>query len=372
MVSLFVCGDIVNQSSTKPFVGESLSRVIRTADYSVCNFEGPELEEGQTANCISQKHGTAACLKEVGFDLMLLANNHITELGANGVQYSINTIKAAGADCLGAGLSWEDTYRPFIKEIKGVKFGFFNVCEAQVGQYLNPKQGCGYAWMGYDSFFDDIKSLAKVVDYVVVFVHAGLEHYHCPLPEIRDFYKRIIDAGASAVIGGHPHSAQGWEYYNDRVIVYSLGNFFFPIRDKWPLEAYSYSVNITFNHKEISLTPIPHYNNGICVDVDNSNAIDFEYLNNLLCDSYDGEIDWIIKDAYKNQVKTLLVDALCGQNERDGIKSILRRAIRYTICRKRMVNMTQKNRELSLLRLFENETYRWVIIRYLKMNNNHE
>ena len=55
--------------------------------------------------------------------------------------------------------------------------------------------------------------------------HAGLEKVNYPLPEFREQYKRFIDYGADAIIAHHPHVVQGWEYYNNKLIAYSLGNF---------------------------------------------------------------------------------------------------------------------------------------------------
>lgn len=370
MAKLFVCGDIVNHTPGLNFIGTELSCVIKNADYAVCNFEGPELRKGQQASCPHQEFGTAAYLKDTGFDLMLLANNHITELGSNGLQYSINTISSAGADYIGASLSWKDTYHPLIKEICGVKFGFINVCEAQVGQYLSPNQSYGYAWMGYDGLLGDVAELTNKVDHVVVFVHAGLEHYPIPLPEVRDFYKRICDAGASAVIGGHPHSAQGWEYYKGKLIVYSLGNFYFPHKDgKRPEEDISYSITIDFIKKgEIELTPIHHSLRQGVVEVlsDITKQVDLNHLCNLLKDDYLKNANEMCLTAYKTLCGHLLAEATCGEYEGINPVRLLIERARQIFQRKRYVINTQKRRDALMLRLFENETYYWTIIRALK------
>ena len=369
MVRLFVCGDVVNFNKELNFVGTDLSNIIKSTDYAICNFEGPELKEGQTVNCPHQEKGTASYLSSVGFDLMLLANNHITELGADGVKHSRAMIKASGAECIGAGLSWKDAYLPVIKEINGLRFGFVNVCEAQVGQYTSPNQPFGYAWMGYDGLFDDVKKLSKETDYVIVFVHAGLEHYDIPIPEIRNLYRGICDAGASAVIGGHPHCAQGWEKYKNSLIVYSLGNFYFPLRDMWPQEAHSYSVILGFDVKRKTVEPVYHYNNGNCVKIDNTGTIDVTNLNEKLGDNYDVLSEIAIQKAYNDICKRLLIEATCGQDTNDSLKAVVYKLICYNIKRKKFVKATEQRRQQLLLRLFENETYRWTIIRYLKNVN---
>ncbi len=369
MVKIFVCGDVVNHTPNNSFIGDNLSKIISDADFAVCNFEGPELKKGQTASCPHQESGTAYYLHNVGFDLMLLANNHITELGAEGVQYSIDTIKSTGADFVGAGLTWDECYAPLVKEINGKLFGFYNICEAQVGQFLSREQEYGYAWMGYDGLYDNIKDLSSRTDYVVVFVHAGLEHYDIPLPEIREFYKELCDAGAAAVIGGHTHCAQGYEFYNDKLIVYSLGNFFFPIRERWPHEAHSYSVILGFEEGEISVEPVFHYNDGHRVCIDESGVICIDYLNELLGAKYDLLAEKTVEKAYTSLCKKLLVEATCGQDDTDGLKGIVYKFLIYFVRRKKYVYKTRLRRQRLLLHLLENETYRWIIINYLKKNS---
>ncbi len=370
MAKIFVCGDIVNCVPTGAFVGDKLSHIIRQADFSVCNFEGPELMNNQTARYPHQEPGTAAYLKSIGFGLMLLANNHITELGAEGVRYSIDTIKRCGADCIGAGLSWDETYKPVIKEIRGKKYGFINVCEAQVGQFLSSKQTFGYAWMGYKELFDDIRKLSQSVAHVLVFVHAGLEHYSIPLPEIREFYYRICDAGADAVVGGHTHTAQGWEYYKEKLIVYSLGNFYFPYEDgKRPEENTSYSMIIYFtDNGDIKVLPIHHCLSQGKVELleDSSKQIDMRFLCNLLTSDYQEKATKMCISAYDTLCSHLLAEATYGEYEGITFKRWLIERVRQVFMRRHYVKDTRQRRNALLLRLFENETYRWTIIRALK------
>jgi len=369
MASLFICGDIVNYNSGLNFVGDNLKQKIFNADYAVCNLEGPEIEKGQELAAPHQEPGTIKYLQSIGFNLMLLANNHITELGAQGLKHSIHLIKQAGIDYVGAGLSWEETYRPVVREIKGIRFGFINICEAQVGQYLSPSQTYGYAWLGYEKLMQNINSLAGTTDYVITFVHAGLEHYDIPLPEIRNFYKKLCDNGVAIVIGGHPHCAQGYEYYNEKLIVYSLGNFYFPFRNEWPNECHSYSIHIEIaKNKAIKVKPLFHYNNGQEVELEEEGIVNIETLNKKIGENYETECKFMIINAYEYLCKNLLIDATCGQNESDSLKQIIERVVCYTIFRKKYVRNNLYKRNKLLLRLFENETYRYCIIRYLKEN----
>ena len=82
---------------------------------------------------------------------------------------------------------------------------------------------------GYDPtiLLEEIKKAGESCDYVVVYVHWGVERDEKPQEYQRVLGKKIIDAGADLVIGSHPHVLQGIEYYNGKPICYSLGNFIF-------------------------------------------------------------------------------------------------------------------------------------------------
>ena len=74
---------------------------------------------------------------------------------------------------------------------------------------------------------EKIKEAKLVNDYVVVYVHWGVEREEFPKDYQRTLGRQYIDAGADLVVGSHPHVLQGIEYYQGKPIVYSLGNFVF-------------------------------------------------------------------------------------------------------------------------------------------------
>lgn len=374
-ISIFVCGDIVNLFDKSAFIGKDLAKEIKCADFAIGNLEGAEMKAGQgVPKRPAQTAGTISYLSQVGFDMMLLANNHITDFGAEQMRYTINTIEKEGMHHIGAGFSWEDTYKPVIIKIKGKKFGFINVCEAQVGQMISREQKFGYAWMGYDQILDDVKSLADEIDNVIVFVHAGLEHYTLPLPEIRSFYKRLCDAGASAVIGSHPHIAQGYEFYNNSFIAYSLGNFYFPhtpgVRE---IENTAFSLILEFTDDgRILSKPIHHSLKDGIVEIEESKAMHVNIISlcELLDEGYISRANEMCVDVYQKLCHNLLVESTCGEKDNAETVDILKGIIRRTVFRKKYIISTKKQRDMQLLRLFENETYRYTIIRALKNLNN--
>ena len=76
-------------------------------------------------------------------------------------------------------------------------------------------------------FLDVIREAVAVSDYVIAYVHWGDENTSRVNDMQRQLARAYIDAGADIVIGAHPHCLQPFEYYNDNLIVYSLGNYWF-------------------------------------------------------------------------------------------------------------------------------------------------
>lgn len=374
MARVFVCGDIMNMSGNTEFIGQDIGKVISGADYSIANLEGPELLEGQISSSPHQRNGTVKYLKAIGFDLMLLANNHIAELGEQGIKNTISQIKQYKLDHIGVGFSLDEVYRPLIKEIEGIRFAMLNVCEAQKGFFWSTKQKYGYAWIGYDNLLIAIHNASQIADYVLVFVHAGLEHQSIPLPEFRSLYKKMCDAGASVVIGAHPHTPQGYEYYGEKLIAYSLGNFYLPrLNNEWTEEDKSYSLLIDFRvGQRISIKPIFHQLNGGVVDLvkDATQCVDLDLLCSMLGEGYDLQADDMCKTVYKELCSRLISDATLGEYEGINLLGIIKNILRITLFRRRFVTSSIEQRGKLLLRLFENESYRYTIIRSLKNKYN--
>lgn len=73
-----------------------------------------------------------------------------------------------------------------------------------------------------------IEEAKRSSDYVMVQIHWGDERQTSFQPEEQEIAHRLVDAGADVIVGHHPHVLQGFEYYNNGFIAYSLGNFLFP------------------------------------------------------------------------------------------------------------------------------------------------
>lgn len=365
-IKLFVCGDIINMFSTNQFISDELIDIIKSTDYAICNFDGTcEYAEIQNRDMV-QKKGTLSFLKKAGFDLMLLANNHVTDYEFKGLTNTLNEIDKHAFDRIGASLSYEEAYRPLIKTFNEVKIGFFNLCEAQVGHFANPSQSYGYAWIGEDCIDDRIVELRKNVDFLILFIHAGLENYRLPLNEFRKLYKHYCDLGVNVVIGGHPHIAQGIEPYNDSIICYSLGNFYFPRMshtDDIETWSNSYSIIIKISNKGVEAIPIYHSTRNLVVSLCSDTCIDLKELSEELKEPlYSKLLGKQNEDAFKMLPYRLYKQALCGTEYEDNFFDKLKFIFNYLFNYKGRYTRTLEYRKMLLKRLVENETYRYLTI----------
>ena len=90
-----------------------------------------------------------------------------------------------------------------------------------------PKPAPGVAWATPENVTTAVAAAREAADIVVVAFHFGAEYAATPSQSQRDIARAAIDAGASLVIGSHPHVLQEVEEYGGGLIAYSLGNFVF-------------------------------------------------------------------------------------------------------------------------------------------------
>lgn len=228
-------GDLCVKSGYFPYIDPRLKKQIIEADISSINFEAPVIDAhfkpaSKIGPVISQPSTVIKNLESLGFNLFVLANNHIMDYGYDGLRKTISEVNSA---TVGAALNFCDVYKPHIIDIKGKKIAFFALSEAQFGGVManEPDMNFGYACIDHPLARSAILKYSQLVDFTLVQVHAGLEMVELPLPEWREKYKELIDLGADIVVGHHPHVIQGGELYKDKMIYYSLGNFYMDIMD---------------------------------------------------------------------------------------------------------------------------------------------
>ncbi len=224
-VTLFFVGDIMLGRAVEtqmkeygidyPFLGTK--HLISDADVTVGNFEGvvsnPHVHTPIFTYQFSITPEYLHHLSVVGFDVLSLANNHSFDFGTTSLFETRAKCRASLLLCLGSPHG-VDAYSTHVMQIRDRDVGFIfldtistSVDRAQV--------------------VDALVTLTKDSDIQIAYVHWGDEYALTHNSAQENLAQALIDAGADAVFGHHPHVAQDIEIYNDRPIFYSLGNFVF-------------------------------------------------------------------------------------------------------------------------------------------------
>ncbi|MBR5653775.1 MAG: CapA family protein [Prevotella sp.] len=291
-ITIFFAGDFCSKPSTAPIkVSEELKGLIQSCDFKVVNFEVPLKPENvhlphQKQERFFQHDDAPAFLKDLGFNLFQLANNHAFDWGDEGFK---KTKAVLGDAAFGAG-TYEESYKIKVVEKNGVKIGFlalsFAAYKGVFDDVLN-REGLGCAYINDLKVNHIIIEAKKSVDFLFVLPHDGIEYIDIPMPETMARYRDFIDYGADGVVGTHPHCPQGWEVYKGKPIFYSLGNFLFNSKVGYDYRAWNR----------------PHWYEGWCVLMTLLDGkMSWEVVNTRNVDNLGIEIDTSEKRAEHNEL----------------------------------------------------------------------
>ncbi len=174
----------------------------------------------------------AGALREAGFSVLGLANNHLLDFGPGEPALTRSLLHAQGLSSFGAGDNIREARQPAVLVRNGIRFGFLGYGVAHSRAVYAQKNRSGIAPIVMDDIRKDIQALRSAVDVLVISLHWGIEYENTPSKKQREEAHQIIGWGADIIIGHHPHVMQGIEVYRNKVIAYSLGNFIFDQKGK--------------------------------------------------------------------------------------------------------------------------------------------
>ncbi|MBF6609196.1 MAG: CapA family protein [Flavobacterium sp.] len=207
----------------------SFSKFIDQADLAITNLECPVTNSAKaivkTGPALKAGKDAVTFLRDAGFGLATLANNHIMDYGSNGLSDTITALEEAGLPYTGAGESATKASKPFEFVHSGQKIAILNFAENE----WSTTDGIGPGANPVDPVqnFSAIRDAKRENDHVIVIVHGGHEMYNLPSVRMKQLYRFYAEAGASAVVAHHTHCTSGYEIYNGTPIFYSIGNFLF-------------------------------------------------------------------------------------------------------------------------------------------------
>ena len=205
--------------------------ILRAADYRIGNLECPVAAGGAALErkLITFRAQPAVLSRLKGrFDAVSVANNHSGDYGQVAFVETLSHLQQAGIDYVGGGSNLAEAHRPLWVERKGLKVALLAYNEFKPRSFEAGASWPGVAWSEDSFVVADIKAARKAgADIVIPFMHWGWEYEPRQDARQQALAQKMIDAGADAVIGGHPHVTQGASLYRGRPIIWSLGNFVF-------------------------------------------------------------------------------------------------------------------------------------------------
>ena len=259
-MKILIAGDFAPQSRiykliskkeySKIFTNE-LRSIIKSSDFSFVNLESPIIESaykpipkcGPNLHCTCE---TAEAIKYAGFSCVTMANNHILDFGAAGLNKSKESLKKHGLKIVGIGDNIKEAERILYLKKGECILAVINCCENEFSIATSSSPGANPLNPIHQYYA--IQEAKRHANYVLVIVHGGHEHFQLPSLRMVETYRFFIDAGADAVVNHHQHCFSGYEEYNSKPIFYGIGNFCFDsnptkINNNWN---YGYMVELHF------------------------------------------------------------------------------------------------------------------------------
>lgn len=198
------------QDAGFPFA--AVSERLRGYDWLVGNLECVVTSRGKAAIAepLVAPLEAPRLLREAGFDMVSVANNHTLDMSEAGYFEMLGRLEDAGLTHFGTTLADANREAFVVREVGGVRVALV-----------------GHVDRGRERSRQDVVRARERADVVVVFVHWGIEYQLVPTRYQREASRDLIDAGADAVIAAHAHVVQPAERYRGKLIAHGIGNFVF-------------------------------------------------------------------------------------------------------------------------------------------------
>jgi poly-gamma-glutamate capsule biosynthesis protein CapA/YwtB (metallophosphatase superfamily) len=265
MLARTVGARLESDPTSSPFAG--VAKILRSADLAIGNLEcavgtgGTAVNKAYTFRAPPLAIGALA---DAGVDVVSVANNHVLDYGSEVFAETLDLLDRAHVAHAGGGASEEGAHQATVVVAQGMRVAFLGyvkvMAEGKGGAGFDTHSweakgsAPGIAWADPERIAKDVSVAKESADVVVVLLHSGFEASYVPNVWQRLAAHSAIDAGATLVVGAHPHVLQGGERYKNGFIAYSLGNFVFD-----GTNGYSAILQVTLDRegvKEVEWTPV--------------------------------------------------------------------------------------------------------------------
>ena len=222
---------------------------IEGADLAIGDFEGTISDRSPLGGypLFNAPVQIADTMKDVGYDVVDLAHNHILDTGLYGLKYTDKVFKDRGLDTVGVHADKKRSEdKILIKEVNGIKIAILAYAYGYNGMDANltaEDRTNHLSDLDEEKMKEEIQRAEKEADVTLVMPQMGVEYKLEPTEEQKALYHKMIEWGADVVFGGHPHVIEPAETVekdgDKKFIIYSMGNFVSNQRmermeNKWP------------------------------------------------------------------------------------------------------------------------------------------
>lgn len=277
-----------NIEEGKEILDNRILNIFKNANFTHVNLENPitnkQFRTGKKGAKLKAPLKLGDFLKQKNINICDLANNHIMDCGKEGIQDTIQILNKKNIFFYGIGKFKEYS----ILEYEDMKIALIASSHKEGPMGNRSKEGSYYlSNRKIKKIVKNIKKSEKV-DFIIYNFHGGTEFNTIPEPKRRRKFHKLIGFGVDIVIGHHSHVPQGVEELDNRLIIYSLGNFCFdlPYHKDYLYTDLSFFVELTL-HKNKKINLKKHYYK-ICLTKGKIELI--PTLNNDLTEFFEGKI----------------------------------------------------------------------------------
>jgi poly-gamma-glutamate capsule biosynthesis protein CapA/YwtB (metallophosphatase superfamily) len=212
-----------------PWTG--VAPVLRRADIAFGNLECAVSTAGRAVPKQFNFRGPPGALRALaryaGFDALNLANNHVGDYGRRAMLDTVRNVRRFGIAAIGAGGSVAAAGKPRVVRRLGLRVAFVGFSDILPTSFFAGPDRAGSQPASAPAIRRGVRRARRRADVVIATFHWGVERAGLENGRQRAFAATALDAGATAVIGAHPHVLQPIRRRGHRLVAYSLGNFVF-------------------------------------------------------------------------------------------------------------------------------------------------
>lgn len=206
--------------------------VLREADIATANLETAVSMRGSPVpgkkfTFRGPPSALRAAARFAGLDVVTLANNHTLDYGRLAFRDTIAYARDYGLATVGGGADLARARRPAILTAGGLRVALLGYSDVRPLGFDAGASRSGTAPAFPDYIRADVRAAARRADVTVVWFHWGEERHFRPNARQRALARVSFRAGATVVLGAHPHVLQPIERTGTRLVAWSLGNFVF-------------------------------------------------------------------------------------------------------------------------------------------------